>query len=132
MGYFMPEKEFNQLFAKNLNFFLDLNGKSQLELAEYIGVSPASVSNWCKGLKLPRMDKIDLICRFFNIQRSDLMEDKSREQLQGYYLNEDARDMAQFMYENPDYKVLFDATRKVRREDIEFVRQFIDKMAGDR
>lgn len=127
----MSEKEFNQLFAKNLNFFLNLNKKNQLDLAEYIGVSPASVSNWCKGLKLPRMDKVDLICRFFRIQRSDLLEDKAQEQSQGYYLNEDARDMAQFMYENPDYKVLFDATRKVKKEDIEFVKQFIDKMSGN-
>lgn len=127
----MSEKEFNQLFAKNLNFFLNLNKKNQLDLAEYIGVSPASVSNWCKGLKLPRMDKVDLICRFFSIQRSDLLEDKAQEQSQGYYLNEDARDMAQFMYENPDYKVLFDATRKVKKEDIEFVKQFIDKMSGN-
>lgn len=127
----MSEKEFNQLFAKNLNFFLNLNKKNQLDLAEYIGVSPASVSNWCKGLKLPRMDKVDLICRFFSIQRSDLLEDKAQEQSQGYYLNEDAREMAQFMYENPDYKVLFDATRKVKKEDIEFVKQFIDKMSGN-
>lgn len=127
----MSEKEFNQLFAKNLNFFLNLNKKNQLDLAEYIGVSPASVSNWCKGLKLPRMDKVDLICRFFSIQRSDLLEDKAQEQSQGYYLNEDARDMAQFMYENPDYKVLFDATRKVKKEDIEFVKHFIDKMSGN-
>lgn len=45
-----------------------------------------------------------------------------------YYLNDDAREMAQFMFDNPEYKVLFDATRKVKKEDIEFVKDFIDKL----
>lgn len=47
-----------------------------------------------------------------------------------YYLDDDARDMAQFMYENPEYKVLFDASRKVKKEDIDFVKQMIDRMSN--
>ena len=34
-------------------------------------------------------------------------------------------------FENPEYKVLFDASRKVKREDIEFVKQMMDRMRGD-
>ena len=45
-----------------------------------------------------------------------------------YYLNDDAREMAQFMFDNPEYKVLFDATRKVKKEDIEFVKDFIERL----
>ena len=47
-----------------------------------------------------------------------------------YYLDDDAREMAQFMYENPDYKVLFDASRKVKKEDIEFVKEMIDRLSN--
>lgn len=71
----MNEKNFNKTFSKNLNYFLDINNKSQLDLAKYVNVTPASVSNWCKGIKVPRMDKVDIICDFFKIQRSELMED---------------------------------------------------------
>ena len=35
-----------------------------------------------------------------------------------YYPNPEARNMAQFLFENPEYKVLFDASRKVKPEDI--------------
>ena len=42
-----------------------------------------------------------------------------------YYLNPEARDMAQFLFENPEYKVLFDASRKVKPEDIQFVKEMI-------
>lgn len=38
--------------------------------------------------------------------------------------------MAQFLYENPDYKVLFDASRKVKKEDIQFVKEMIDRMSN--
>ena len=48
-----------------------------------------------------------------------------------YYFNNDARDLAQFVFENPEYKVLFDASRKVKKEDIEFVKQMIDRVRGD-
>lgn len=39
-----------------------------------MNVSQATISNWCKGIKMPRMDKIDRICKYFNINRSDLMD----------------------------------------------------------
>lgn len=39
-------------------------------------VSQATVSNWCKGIKSPRMDKLDKICIFLNCTRTDLLEDK--------------------------------------------------------
>ena len=123
----MPESEINKLIAKNINNFLNARNKTQVDLAEYMGVSQATVSNWCKGIKTPRMDKIDKICEFFNCKRSDLMEEKDLSDEQSYYLNEDARDMAQFLFDNPDYKVLFDASRKVKKEDIDFVKQMLDR-----
>ena len=48
-----------------------------------------------------------------------------------YYIDDEARNLAQFIFENPEYKVLFDASRKVKKEDIEFVKQMIDRVRGD-
>ena len=45
-----------------------------------MNVSSATTSNWCKGIKLPRMDKIDKICSIFGINRSDLMDEKDSSQ----------------------------------------------------
>ena len=73
----MSEKEINSVIAKNLNRYLTQTGKTQIDLSLFMNVSQATVSNWCKGLKMPRMDKIDKICSFFNISRSDLMEEES-------------------------------------------------------
>lgn len=48
-----------------------------------------------------------------------------------YYLNDDAREMAQFMFENPEYKVLFDASRKVSKDDINVVKTLLDKFRSE-
>lgn len=127
----MSEQEINSIIANNISFHLERYGKSQVDLADYMNVSQATVSNWCKGNKLPRMDKIDKICEFFNIKRSDLMNDRTEAVDEHYYIDDNARELAQFLFENPEYKVLFDASRKVKREDIEFVKQMMDRMRGD-
>ena len=57
------------------------------------------------------------------------MED--RYSSQEYYIIDEAREMAEFLFKNPEYKVLFDASRKVKKEDIEFVKQMIDRVRGD-
>jgi transcriptional regulator with XRE-family HTH domain len=73
----MSEDEIKKVFAKNLNNYLYLNGKTQADLYRYMGVSSATVSNWCNGLKMPRMDKIQAICNWLGIEKSDLLEHKS-------------------------------------------------------
>ncbi len=127
----MPEKEFNAVFSKRLRYYLSENQMTQAELANKLGVGTTSVYNWCNGIKSPRMDKVDAMCDLFHCNRSDLIEDKKEPSPEEqYYLDPDARDMAQFLFENPEYKVLFDASRKVKKEDIEFVKQMIDRIRG--
>lgn len=73
----MSEREFNQIFSERLRYYLDEYNMTQLELSKRLGVGTTSVYNWCNGIKTPRMDKVDAMCRIFNCKRSDLMEDKS-------------------------------------------------------
>ena len=126
----MSEEAQKRIFTKNLNSYIEASGKTQLEIAKSIGVSPQTFNTWCKGIAIPRMGKVQALADYFHINKSDLIEDKSNSNEEDtYYLNDDARDMAQFLYENPDYKVLFDASRKVKKEDIEFFKQMIDRMS---
>ena len=120
----MPEKEFNEVFSNRLRYYLAKYDITQVELAKKLGVGSTSVYNWCNGIKTPRMDKVDAMCDLFHCKRSDLME----ETIQAYNLDPDAKDLAQFLYENPDYKVLFDASRKVKTKDINFVKEVLDRM----
>lgn len=73
----MSEIDFNTIFSKRLNYYLAKYEMTQLELSKRLKVGTTSVSNWCRGLKTPRMDKVDAMCKIFNCKRSDLMEDKN-------------------------------------------------------
>lgn len=69
----MSEKEIQRIFSENLKRLFYKQDKTQIELAKYLGVSNTTVNNYVKGYNMPRMDKIDGICRFFGVSRSDLI-----------------------------------------------------------
>ena len=48
---------------------------TQADLAHKLGVSTASVTYWIRGVKSPRMDKVDAMCKIFGCKRSDFMDD---------------------------------------------------------
>jgi transcriptional regulator with XRE-family HTH domain len=73
--------DINKIVAKNLVRVLEEREITQAELAEKIGVSAATVSNWCNGTKMPRMKKFDAICQVLGVNRSDLMEEKQSQEI---------------------------------------------------
>ena len=127
----MSDELQKKIFSRNLNKYINSSGKKQNEIAADINVIPQTLNSWCTGQAMPRIGKIQLLADYFGINKSDLLEDKDDSNEDDYYLNDDARDMAQFLYDNPDYKVLFDASRKVKKEDIEFVKQMLDRFSRD-
>ena len=70
----MEEKILQEFFSNNLKRLLEERGKTQLELSKYIGVSNTTINNYVKGYNMPRMNKLDKICEFFNISRSELID----------------------------------------------------------
>lgn len=124
----MADEELRRIFAMNLNNYLALNGYKQADLARHMGVSTATTAKWCTGQTMPRIDKIQSICNWLGIDKSDLLNEHA-EPAEDYYINKDARELAEFLHKNPDYKVLFDASRKVSRDDIDFVRKMIERFS---
>ncbi len=118
----MSYEEFNKIFSKNLRYFLEKYDMTQLELSKRLGVGTTSVYNWCNGLKSPRMDKVDAMCKIFNCNRSDLMEDRSVElKNEEYYLNPETKKAAQAIFENKELALLFDAAKDASPEDLQTV-----------
>ena len=68
-------KKENEVFAKNLQACLDVRGWDQPTFAKYMNVSVSSVSQWVRGLKMPRKPKLDLMAQLFNTQVSTLLEE---------------------------------------------------------
>ena len=68
-----------KIFTKNLNSYIEQRGKTQLEIAISIGVSPQTFNTWCKGIAIPRMGKVQALADYFHINKSDLIEEKKQD-----------------------------------------------------
>lgn len=73
----MTDDMYKRIFSKNLRYYMSLNHKEQIDLINDLGFNKSAVSTWCNGTRLPRMDKVDTLARYFHINRSDLIEERS-------------------------------------------------------
>ncbi len=65
--------------SNNLKNIRKENNLSQEQLAEKLGVSRQAVSKWESGQSYPEMDKVLLICRLFNYNIDELMNENVKE-----------------------------------------------------
>jgi transcriptional regulator with XRE-family HTH domain len=119
-----------EIMAKNIKKYMAIKGVNQTEMCNALGFKFMTLSDWLHAKTYPRIDKIELMANYFGVSKADLVEEHADDE-QHYYLDDDAREMAEFMHKNPNYKVLFDAVRNVSAEDIEFVRQMIDRTTNN-
>lgn len=73
----MDKKEYAMLIARNIQYYMSINDKTQSDLARDLHINKATISSWYNGTRIPRPEAIDILCNYFNIKRSDLMEDNS-------------------------------------------------------
>ena len=71
-----------QTMSKNLKYYVERTNKMQKEVAEDLGVAASTFTEWIKGNKYPRIDKIELMANYFGIKKSDLIEEKLTPQLE--------------------------------------------------
>lgn len=126
----MAEDELKKIFSKNLNHLMDLNDKKPADLVNDLGIPFSTVADWIKGIKMPRSGKLMMLANYFRVEVTDLMREDAPDVPESYYLNDEAKEIAEFLFKNPEYKVLFDASRKVKPEDIGFVKEMMDRMRG--
>lgn len=108
------------------------SGYTQQELADKLGISRSRIGMYETGAREPDFETLEAIADFFNVDIDYLIGRTPKTTLlpeSTYYLNDEARENAQFLFENPEYKVLFDASRKVKPEDIEFVAEMLARFA---
>ena len=118
------------IFAKNLNFYMDLNGKSRRDMCEALGFSYFTFSDWCNGKKYPRMDKVEMLADYFGILKSDLIEEKSVNER----IEENPVRMAELhfeMIEDVDFTDLFEDFKKLTPETKQMVKKIVRSMANE-
>lgn len=118
------------IFRDNLNRILQERRKSQKEVADAIGVSPQTFNTWCQGIAMPRMGKLQLLADYFMINKSDLIEDHSdpADESARYYFDDETAAMAQTLFEDENYRMLFDAAKDCAPEDLQMAAAMLKRM----
>ena len=82
-----------EVFSKNLRHYMERKGISQKELATIVGVSAPTINEWVNAKKYPRIDKIEILSNYFGCLKSDLIEEKTEEQLNMVRTNDTLSDV---------------------------------------
>lgn len=124
----MTEKEYAQVIAKNLKRIAYEKEKTQTQIAQELGIHRATISAWMNGTRTPKMSKIDLLCRYFGVKRSDIMEPRDGDEPIQYHLDAETELIAQSIYDDPDLHALFDAARGNKSENLQLAAEMLKRM----
>ena len=102
--------DFPNIFRK----IREQSGLTQQQMADKLGVSRSAIGMYENGEREPNFETLELIADTFNVDMNYLLGKKPTTEVipDRYYLDDDARDMAQFMYENPEYNLYYTLIHK--------------------
>ena len=69
-----------EIFAKNLKYYLNYYQTDRNTICSALDIPASTFSDWLNAKKYPRIDKLELLANYFNIKKSDLIEDKYKNQ----------------------------------------------------
>lgn len=122
-GDFMSDLGNKTVMAQNLYYYMALNNKNRQEICNDLGFKYTTFCDWLNGKTYPRIDKIEMLANYFNIKKSDLVEDKSKNSELDEYLEE--------LRTRPEMKMLFNITKNATKEEVEKAVKIIEAMLGD-
>lgn len=118
----MPDTDLGRTIAKNLKRLLYERHLSSAELARALGIKQTTISGWMNEYKVPRGKTIDAICELLHCSRSELI---GEDQCDSYYINPETAKIAQEVFDDPDLRMLFDASRDSKPEDIRMAAEML-------
>jgi transcriptional regulator with XRE-family HTH domain len=119
------------VLTKNLQKYLGLNNATQKDVANAIGVSTGTFNDWVKGRAVPRMDKIQKLADYFDIEVSDLLEEHSLETKR--YRQKEMNAIVEDLELNPELIALLRSVQQLTIEDRELLNLFVERLLkGDK
>ena len=117
------------------NIYEQLRNDRKLKDADVVratGIGQGVFSDWKKGRYTPKTDKLQKIADFFGVSLENLTtgKDSAKESIDGtkYYFDDDTARKAQELFENKDMRILFDAARGAKAEDLQMAADILMRL----
>ena len=115
--------------------FLRLRNITAAEVCRKTNISTSTISTWKKRGNALDANLLLKIAKVLDCTIDDLMGagsvewDSERNEMvenEDYYIEEEAKEYAQFLFKHPEHRALFDASMKVKQDDISIVSALLD------
>ena len=115
-------------FIERLNSILQKLNLSQADLSKMTGIRSSSISDWLNGKYEPKQDKISIIAEALNVSPVWLIgyDDTASNQSEGYYVDPETAEFAEYLRTRPEARLLFSASRGISKEDMEKAVEYIE------
>lgn len=117
-----------EVFAKNLRRYMEIKEISQKELAVIVGVSAPTINEWIKAKKYPRIDKIESLSNYFGCLKSDLIEEKTEEQIQMQEKNDLIADVVLKMRTDTAFMSAVENLYKLDKDKLDTINQMLNTL----
>lgn len=108
-----------------------LRDMKPIDLANATGIDKSSISHYINGRVKPKQDRIFLMAKALSVDPAWLMGLDTTMEPKKDSDTASADPDAAFLQQNPEYRILFDAAKKVKREDLDLVKQMLDRFADE-
>lgn len=100
------------------------------EVGRHIGASKQTLYKYETGVitNIP-LEKIEALAKLYGVSPAEITGWQDLDDSADYYHDADAAALADMIKENPRYRVLFEASRKLSADDVDFVIDMINKLA---
>ena len=102
-------------------------GITSADVCRATGIREQTISNWKRRRNLLSAELAFIIADYFGVSLDYLMRGSNFIPHATIITKESENDV--FLKEHPEYKVLFDACQKVKRDDIRFVQKVIERVS---
>ena len=120
-----------------------LNRNMTLEqVAENFGVTPKTIQRYESGERKISIDKLMELTTFYSVDYSHFMAAAEKrlalkhpsivsqmsDDEEGYYFNDEVAEIAQQVYDRPELRMLFSASKNVSADDLQAVIALVERM----
>lgn len=106
----------------------DEKGYKDSDVARIAGITKSTFSDWKSGRSCPKNDKLQKIAEVLGVTVDYLMTGNSENDGEHYYTNNETREIAQEIFENPDLRSLFHAAKDLSPERLKAHIDFIQSL----
>lgn len=121
----------SNLSVEKLNDYKRIKNLTNKKIAELTGISIATIDRLFSGANTnPNINLLRSLSKIFECTIDDFMEYDENSPLADYYENKETAKLAQEIHDNPEYRILLDATRDLTPEQLKTIINVANAIKG--